>query len=65
MLALVFCSCVTQWFEVWVLNVEAAVAAGHRLVVYYFKGEVGQGKVPWEDVAEMSQLRDAVLKKRG
>ena len=30
---------------------QAAVAAGNVLVVCYFDGEVGQGKVKWEEVA--------------
>ena len=34
------------------------------LVVCYFEGEVGQGKVKWEEVAAQSQLRDAVLAKK-
>ena len=43
---------------------QAAVAAGNVLVVCYFDGEVGQGKVKWEEVAAQSQLRDAVLAKK-
>ena len=43
---------------------HAAAAAGHVLVVCYFDGEVGQGKVKWEEVAAQSQLRDAVLAKK-
>ena len=53
-----------KWFERWRANVEAAVAAGNVLVVCYFDGEVGQGKVKWEEVAAQSQLRDAVLAKK-
>ena len=40
------------------------MAAGNVLVVCYFDGEVGQGKVKWEEVAAQSQLRDAVLAKK-
>ena len=43
---------------------QAAVAAGNVLVVCYFDGEVGQGKVKWEEVAAQSRLRDAVLAKK-
>ena len=43
---------------------QKAVAAGNVLVVCYFDGEVGQGKVKWEEVAAQSQLRDAVLAKK-
>ena len=43
---------------------QEAVAAGNVLVVCYFDGEVGQGKVKWEEVAAQSQLRDAVLAKK-
>ena len=43
---------------------QKAVAAGNVLVVCYFEGEVGQGKVKWEEVAAQSQLRDAVLAKK-
>ena len=53
-----------KWFERWLANVHAAAAAGHVLVVCYFDGEVGQGKVKWEEVAAQSQLRDAVLAKK-
>ena len=53
-----------KWFERWLVNVQKAVAAGNVLVVCYFEGEVGQGKVKWEEVAAQSQLRDAVLAKK-
>ena len=53
-----------KWFERWLVNVQKAVAAGNVLVVCYFDGEVGQGKVKWEEVAAQSQLRDAVLAKK-
>ena len=54
-----------KWFQKWMANVKAAVAAGHRLVVFYFEGEVGKGKISWADVAAQSKLRDAVIAKRG
>ena len=53
-----------KWFERWRANVQAAVGVGNVLVVCYFEGEVGQGKVKWEEVAAQSQLRDAVLAKK-
>jgi hypothetical protein len=31
------------------------------LIVYYFPGQVGQGKIKWEDAAEHALLRDKVL----
>ena len=37
---------------------------GHTLVVYYFKGEVGEGKIEWSEVAAQSLLRDQVLAKQ-
>lgn len=45
-------------------NVKEAVAKGHTLIVYYFKGEVGEGKVTWADVTAQSLLRDEVLKRQ-
>ena len=53
-----------KWFVRWMANVRAAVAGGHRLVVFYFEGEVGDGKISWADVTAQSKLRDAVIQKR-
>ena len=53
-----------KWFETWRANVRKAEAAGHTLVVVYFEGEVGQGKVAWADVAAQSRLRDGVLARK-
>ena len=45
-------------------NVKEAVAKGHTLIVYYFSGEVGEGKITWADVTAQSLLRDGVLEKQ-
>eukprot|EP01062_Namystynia_karyoxenos_P018253 TRINITY_DN16785_c0_g4_i3.p1 TRINITY_DN16785_c0_g4~~TRINITY_DN16785_c0_g4_i3.p1 ORF type:complete len:1756 (+),score=481.58 TRINITY_DN16785_c0_g4_i3:92-5269(+) len=38
------------WFAEWKSNIERAVQLGMRLRVYFFKGEVGQGKLRWDDL---------------
>eukprot|EP00434_Breviolum_minutum_P030347 symbB.v1.2.026844.t1/scaffold2588.1/size75582/7 len=38
------------WFEEWKLNVTKAVDLGQQLKVVYFPGQVGRGKVAWEDL---------------
>jgi len=40
------------WFEKWSNNVEAAVEKKQRLIAYFFMGQVGQGLVAWDDLAE-------------
>jgi len=40
-----------EWFKDWRANVEDAVRLELELVVVYFPGKVGQGIVPWEDLA--------------
>ncbi|CAE7458488.1 unnamed protein product [Symbiodinium natans] len=42
-----------KWFEEWTKNVEKAVAQQQTLVVYYFRGQVGQGEVDWADLGEV------------
>jgi hypothetical protein len=49
------------WFEIWMSNVKKAVRLGHKLVVYFFNGQKGVGKVDWDDLAEHSKLCDSVL----
>ena len=50
-----------KWFAGWVRNVQESVENGHRLLVYFFEEQVGEGKVSWSDVTEASLMRDAVL----
>eukprot|EP00435_Cladocopium_sp_Y103_P021402 s3795_g5.t1 len=40
-----------QWFQDWKKKVEEAVKLKQRLKVVFFPGEVGQGKVCWEDLS--------------
>jgi hypothetical protein len=52
----------TQWFVEWWENVkEAHYVYKQDLVVYYFPGQVGQGKIKWADAAAQALLRDKVL----
>eukprot|EP00438_Fugacium_kawagutii_P018131 Skav231594 [mRNA] locus=scaffold232:256741:258102:+ [translate_table: standard] len=38
------------WFQRWRNNVELAVARKQKLIVYFFKDQVGQGLVKWDDL---------------
>ena len=38
------------WFEKWKENVARAVELKQKLIVVYFAGQVGKGKVDWEDL---------------
>ena len=49
------------WFEDWKLNCYKARAYDQVFQVYYFPGQVGQGKVSWEDLPKHALLRDKVL----
>ena len=40
-----------KWFQDWKENVEEAVKLKQRLKAVFFPGEVGQGKVAWEDLS--------------
>ena len=40
-----------QWFHRWKSKVEEAVKLKQRLKAVFFPGEVGQGKIPWEDLS--------------
>jgi hypothetical protein len=51
-----------KWFKVWADLADEAVARHQRLVVYYSPGEVGEGEVPWSELAAHSVLRDEVMK---
>jgi hypothetical protein len=51
-----------QWFVEWWENVkEAYYVHKQRIIVYYFPGQVKQGKIKWEDAAAHALLRDRVL----
>ena len=39
-----------RWFEKWKENVARAVELKQKLIVVYFAGQVGKGKVDWEDL---------------
>ena len=52
----------SQWFVEWWENAkEAHYRYKQTLIVYYFPGQVGQGKIKWEDAASHALLRDKVL----
>jgi hypothetical protein len=52
----------SQWFVEWWDNAkEAHYIYRQTLIVYYFPGQVGQGKIKWEDAASHALLRDKVL----
>ena len=52
----------TQWFVEWWDNArEAHYVYKQTLIVYYFPGQVGQGKIKWEEAAAQALLRDKVL----
>ena len=52
----------SQWFVEWWENAkEAHYIYRQTLIVYYFPGQVGQGKIKWEDAAAHALLRDKVL----
>ena len=39
------------WFEKWRSNVEVAVKRKQRLIAYFFGGQVGEGRVTWDELA--------------
>ena len=47
------------WFQKWRKNVETAVSRKQKLIVYFFPGQVAQGRVKWEDLPT-AQLWDGV-----
>jgi hypothetical protein len=49
------------WFELWANQVLLAHSYGQPMHVFYFKGQVGKGKVLWKDLAWQAQLRDRVM----
>ena len=42
-----------RWFEVWKAKVHEAVALGQILKVVFFPGQVGMGKVAWDDLSRL------------
>jgi hypothetical protein len=49
------------WFELWKSHVVLAHFRKQVVQVFYFPGQVGQGKIKWEDCAEQSIRRDSVM----
>eukprot|EP00662_Eupelagonemidae_sp_cell21_P057874 gene57874-biopygen10158 len=49
-----------KWFEKWKANVDRAVLNQQKLVVYYFRGQKGHGKVTWEDLANPDRCKMGV-----
>ena len=41
-----------KWFEAWLGNLEKARAQNQTLIVYYFRGQVGQGEVDWPGLGQ-------------
>ena len=50
----------TQWRE----HIELAVARGQRLQVVFFESHKGQGKVEWDDCAEVARRRSSLGARR-
>ena len=42
-----------RWFEVWKDRVHEAVALGQTLKVVFFPGQVGMGRVAWNDLSQL------------
>jgi len=49
-----------KWFQLWKRNIHLAVSRRQQLVVYYHKGQLGKGKVRWEDLATQDDPWDGV-----
>ena len=49
-----------RWFKVWKEQVEEAVRQEQTLKVVFFPGQVGQGKVAWNDLATVPVLWDGI-----
>lgn len=47
------------WFQKWRDNVETAVSRKQKLIVYFFPGQVEQGRVAWNDLPT-AQLWDGI-----
>ena len=54
-----------MWFELWRRNVERAVERKQKLLVYFFRGEKGQGKVAWKDLKNPNERNDGTGQSRG
>jgi hypothetical protein len=50
------------WFEQWKDNCLRAHVLKQRFQVFYFPGQVGKGKVKWDQIAEHALLRERVMK---
>jgi hypothetical protein len=50
-----------KWFDVCKRLVQLAHYRKHRIQVFFFPGQVGQGKIKWDDCAEQALLRDKVM----
>ena len=50
-----------KWFDVWKGLVQLAHYRKQRIQVFFFPGQVGQGKIKWDDCAEQALLRDKVM----
>jgi hypothetical protein len=50
-----------KWFDVWKGLVQLAHYRKQRIQVFFFPGQVGEGKIRWEDCAEKALLRDEVM----
>jgi hypothetical protein len=50
------------WFEQWKDNCLRAHVLKQRFRVFYFPGQVGKGKVKWDQIAEHALLRERVMK---
>ncbi|CAE7761967.1 unnamed protein product [Symbiodinium sp. CCMP2456] len=54
-----------RWFSKWKENIEVAVASGAQLEVYFFQGQVGQGKVEsFESAGEDNLRREKINEKQ-
>eukprot|EP00666_Eupelagonemidae_sp_cell4sb_P012979 gene12979-6059_t len=49
-----------MWFHKWKENVERAVAKRQKLIVFFFKGEKGKGKVNWDDLPDPEKRKQGV-----
>jgi hypothetical protein len=50
-----------KWFDVWKGLVQLAHYRKQRIQVFFFPGQVGEGKIKWADCAEKALLRDEVM----
>jgi len=48
-----------SWFDAWKENIMKAVELNQELIVYYFEGKTGRGKVPWHQLADLQVVQKA------